>query len=157
MDKVLKNKLGNIGEYYVALELSKLGVDCIVVGGNNRKSITDIICNHNITIEVKTSLYSQERKIGDAEHLPKSGWGFGGLCRNGTFNQSDLFAFVLLWEDLSLYKIIYVRTENIKGGSWWYLKPNENTTQGKRGPLSSETTWKRHFLTATDVANLIIK
>lgn len=153
MDKVSKNKLGNIGEYCVALELSKLGVDCIVVGGNNRYQIADIICNNNITIEVKTSIYNQNRRAGDIEHLPKSGWGFGSLRRGCMPNQSDLFAFVLLWEDLSLYKIIYVRTENIKGGSWWYLKPNENTTQGKRGPLSSETTWKRHFLTATDVAN----
>jgi len=147
--------IGSIGEFYVAYELSRLGIDVVIVGGNNRFGIADIVVNGNKTIEVKTSVYSQNRKGGGNGHVAKSGWGFAGLKKTNT-HKSDYFAFVLLNNDMSTYNTIYVNNANIRSGSFWYWKPNNKTCMGKRGPSPTETTWKNHFMTAKEFAKLIM-
>ncbi len=133
-----KTRYGKIGELLVLLEFLKLGVNGVVIGGHNLKHAPDLLLENGIGVEVKTSTYIEKRFKGTWDlGIMKGGWAFAEIKRSG----SDILAFVLLYPDYSVYKILYCSPLNFTATNWNYRKPmNLHLDQNKRGPISKETT-----------------
>ena len=132
-----RTRFGKIGELLVMLEFLKLGINGVIIGGQNLKHAPDLLLENGIGIEVKTSLYIEQRFPGTWNTgIKKGGWAFAEIKRSN----SAILAFVLLNLDFSVYKILYSSPSDFNSTSWNYRKPTElHLKQNRRGPKSKET------------------
>ncbi|TSC86844.1 MAG: hypothetical protein G01um10147_719 [Microgenomates group bacterium Gr01-1014_7] len=134
--------LGKLGEALLYSEILKKGFNCYILGNHNINSLADIIVEGNITLEVKTAVYSRNCKRSTYSYVKESadkayasGWQFGALKRS----ISDYYVFVLLEEDLSLYKFLVFPRDSIKRDQFFYLRPSAGDFKGGKGRSRVET------------------
>lgn len=134
--------LGKLGEALLYSEILKKGFNCYILGSQNINTLADIIIEGNITLEVKTAIYSRNCKRSTYSYVKEgvdkaysSGWQFGALKRS----ISDYYVFVLLEEDRSLYKFLVFPRDTIKSDQFFYLRPSTDDFKGKKGRVRVET------------------
>lgn len=131
-----KSTLGKYGQSLLDSELLKRGYDSYIIGNHNIDQLPDIIIKGNISVEVKTSVYSNKcKKSTYSDQVYASGWQFGSLKRS----KSDFCVLILLEKDLSLYKFLTFPSENIIGGHYFYYRPDILGFKGSKGRVRKET------------------
>ncbi len=134
--------LGKLGESLLYSEILKKGFNCYILGNHNINTLADIIVEGNITLEVKTGIYSRNCKRSTYSYAKEgidksylSGWQFGALKKS----ISDYYVFVLLEEDHSLYKFLVFPRDTIKRDQFFYLRPSTDDFKGSKGRSRLET------------------
>lgn len=134
--------LGKLGEAILYSEILKKGFNCYILGSQNINTLADIIVEGNITLEVKTAIYSRNCKRSTYSYAKEgvdkaysSGWQFGALKRS----RSNYYVFVLLEENLDLYKFLVFPKDTIKRDQFFYLRPSAGDFKGGKGRARVET------------------
>lgn len=137
LDNSTKTLIGKYGESLLYSELLRNGYNSFILGNQNIYTLPDIVATGNIGIEVKTSVYHSKAKQSTYDkNIFSSGWQFGQLQRSS----ADFYIFVLLKEDLSLYKFLtFNRSDIPKQQNFFYLKPAKGDYKRKRGRVRQET------------------
>lgn len=143
-----KTILGKFGESLLYSELLKQGINCYIIGNHNINTLPDIIIEGNITLEVKTGVFNPNCKRSTFSYKKEngykaysSGWQFGALKRS----IADLYVFVLLEQDWSLYKFIVIPKSELKRDQFFYLRPLANGFKGTKGRARAETHIKPEY------------
>lgn len=135
-----KNAIGQVGEYYVAMELAKQGITSAYVGNFGIPVSADLIIRHNITLEIKTSVYGRSRTSSTHDNNIKSGgWSFTGLDATA----SNFTILVLLEEDYTVFKTFFIETKKLTSQSIVYRRPTEQQiaeSRERRGPSKASET-----------------
>lgn len=130
-----KIQLGHLGQSYVVLELAKQGIMSIPIAGNNMQGFGDILLPGNICAEIKTSMWSEDRfKSTVAKDRYYGGFSFGMLKRS----QADIYIFVLIEPDLSVYKYIWCNKTAYMNDVWNYRR--STAAQREQHHLSGDET-----------------
>ena len=134
--KLTKSQVGYVGELYIQYQLALHGVLSRHIGMEGAASFSDLLLENGVFLEVKTSVYSEERFKSSVNESRVGGWGFGKIQRSF----ADYFVFVLLESDYSVYKTFICKAGEYTSDTWSYRRPTEEQVEAvTKGPTRGES------------------
>lgn len=140
--KLSKSQLGYLAEMYIQYQLALQGVLSRHIGMEGAASFSDLLLENGEFVEVKASVFTEERFKSTSNGSPIAGWGFGKLQRSF----ADYIVFVLFEKDYSVYKTFICKPGDYKSDTWSFRRPTQEQVDAvSKGPVRGESKPSKAF------------